>query len=88
MRGPRAHFGRNRVSKDAALSRHRGQPSPVVGSTADRGPRRIDRFYWFSSSWTFGSLKLSLVTTCAGISTTRGSTFSPFSTLSIAWTPR
>jgi len=40
--------------------------------------------YWFRSSWIFGSLKFSLVTTCAGMATTRGSTFSPFKTLSMA----
>ena len=57
-----------------------------------RAPLAIDgaaaQSYWFSSSWIFGSSKFSLVTTCAGISTTLGSTFSPLRTLSIACTPR
>jgi hypothetical protein len=52
------------------------------------GPAAGSTSYCFRSSWTFGSLKFSFVTTCAGISTTLGSTFSPFSTLSIAYTPR
>src|ERR1700676_1597660 len=46
------------------------------GSGGEAGPDD----HCFRSSWIFGSLKFSLTTTLAGISTILGSTFSPFST--------